>query len=38
MLYESQTYAVNQAKWAAAREFCESRNWDFLIATEKDLK
>lgn len=38
MLYESKTYAINQAKWAAAREFCRCRNWDFFILTEKDLK
>lgn len=38
MLYESQTYAINQAKWIAAREFCSTRNWDFIIITEKDLK
>jgi hypothetical protein len=31
------TYAVNQAKWKAAREFCLDRNWEFKVLTEKDL-
>lgn len=31
------TYAVNQAKWAAARRVCSSRGWDFMIITEKQL-
>jgi len=30
-------YGVNEAKWKAAFEFCEDRNWKFLILTEKDL-
>lgn len=37
MLAESQTYAVNQAKWSAAKQFCAERGWDFIIITEKDL-
>lgn len=31
------TYAINQAKWKAAREFCLDRNWEFKVVTEKDL-
>lgn len=31
------TWAVNQAKWKAAREFCADRNYEFRILTEKDL-
>ena len=31
-------YITNQCKWKAAREFCESRNWEFQILTEKELK
>lgn len=34
---EVMTYGVNQAKWAAAREFCEDRKWKFQIITEKEL-
>ena len=31
------TYAINQAKWKAAREFCLDRRWEFKVLTEKDL-
>lgn len=31
------TYAVNQAKWKAARAFCAERGWQFVIMTEKEL-
>lgn len=31
------TYAVNQAKWAAARKFCKEHGLYFCILTEKDL-
>ena len=31
------TYGVNQAKWKAAREFCEDRQWEFKILTEHEL-
>lgn len=34
---EVATYGVNQAKWKAAKEFCEDRNWKFLVMTEKEL-
>lgn len=30
-------YAVNQAKWESANEFCLDRNMKFLVLTEKDL-
>lgn len=30
-------YGVNQAKWNAATQFCESRGMKFLILTEIDL-
>ena len=36
-LYECQTYAVNQAKWKAAVEFCEDRMIQFKIITEDEL-
>ena len=31
------TYMVNQAKWAAARRWCEDKGMNFRIVTEKDL-
>lgn len=31
------TYAINQAKWKAAREYCLDRNWEFKVLTEKEL-
>lgn len=34
---EQSTWAVNQAKWQAAKAFCKQRNWKFRIMTEKDL-
>lgn len=34
---EVKTWGVNQAKWNAASEYCQDRNWEFKILTEKDL-
>ena len=31
------TYAQNQAKWKAARRWCEDRGMNFRIVTEKEL-
>ena len=31
------TYAVNQAKWKAAQEFCDDRRIEFKIITEIEL-
>jgi len=36
-LYECKTYAVNQAKWKAAKEFCADRLIEFKIITEDNL-
>ena len=36
-LYEAKTYAVNQAKWKAARSWCADRRIEFKIITEKEL-
>jgi len=36
-LRELRTWKVNEAKWAAAEEFCEDRKWDFKILTEHHL-
>jgi len=33
-LNEAATYAVNQAKWKAAEEYCKDRKWKFQIITE----
>lgn len=38
LLEESMTYAVNQAKWAAAHQFCQKRGIEFIVLTEKHLK
>ena len=34
---ESVTYAVNEAKWLAAKEYCNKRGWEFVIINEYDL-
>lgn len=36
-MYELKEYAKNQAKWAAAKEFCADRRWEFQILTEDNL-
>ena len=36
-LFECKTYAVNTAKWKAAREFCNDRKIEFKIITEQEL-
>jgi len=36
-LYEMREWGRNTAKWAAARKFCEKRNWEFIIMTENEL-
>jgi hypothetical protein len=36
-LYECQQYAVNQAKWAAAKEFAIDNGVEFKVMTEDDL-
>lgn len=37
LLKEAKTYAVNQAKWNAAKTFCSKRGWEFKILTEKEI-
>jgi hypothetical protein len=34
---EAVTYAVNQAKWKAAEEYCKDRGYRFQILTEKEI-
>ena len=36
-IYEAKTYAVNQAKWKAAVEWCADRLLEFKIITEEEL-
>ena len=37
LINESVTYAKNQAKWKAAREYCADRHLEFKILTEDNL-
>lgn len=37
VLYENATYAVNQAKWAAAKKYADQKNIKFIILTENEL-
>ena len=36
-VYSVRTWAVNQAKWKAAKEYCADHNYEFRILTEKEL-
>lgn len=31
------TYVTNQCKWKAARKFCNSHGFDFIVVTEREL-
>jgi hypothetical protein len=37
LLEEVSTYSVNQAKWIAAKKYCEDRGYHFIILTEYDI-
>jgi len=37
MVYETVRYAQNQAKWDAARKWCQKHGYEFLILTELEL-
>lgn len=37
ILYERYNYAVNCAKWEAAKKWCNGKGYTFLILTEKHL-
>lgn len=37
VMYETARYAQNQAKWDAAKKWCEKHGYSFLILTEKEL-
>lgn len=34
---EVQTWGINQAKWEAANKYCSSKDWKFMLVTEKEL-
>jgi len=36
-IHETKTYAVNQAKWKSAKEWCDDRLLEFKIITEDEL-
>lgn len=36
-LNEVKTYGINDAKWVAARKYCDERGWRFEIMTEQHL-
>lgn len=36
-LNEAMTYAKNKSKWEYARKWCDDRNYEFVIMTEKEL-
>lgn len=36
-LYEMNMYNINQAKWKAAKEFCDDRRMSFKIITEDNI-
>jgi hypothetical protein len=37
MVYETARFAQNQAKWDAAKKWCDKHGYSFLILTEKEL-
>lgn len=36
-VYEKLTYAINTAKWASCKKFCDGKGIGFRILTEEDL-
>jgi hypothetical protein len=36
-LQEVKEWMINNAKWEAAKEFCDNRGWKFLILTETEI-
>jgi hypothetical protein len=35
---ETMTWGVNEAKWVAAKTFCEARGWKFVVWNEKTIQ
>ena len=36
-LYEVKMWGINEAKWEAAHKYCASKDWKFMLVTEKEL-
>ena len=36
-LSESKTWIINQAKWEAAKKYCQNKNFEFVILTEDNV-
>lgn len=36
-LNEVVTYGINEAKWEAAKKFCDEHGWEFVILTENEI-
>jgi hypothetical protein len=36
-MYETKTWGINSAKWAAAKLYCKNKNWEFKILTEDHI-
>lgn len=36
-LSEVMTYGINEAKWKAAKAYCDNKGWEFMILTEDEL-
>lgn len=34
---EAVTYVINEAKWQAARQYCDHKGWQFIIITEDQI-
>lgn len=37
ILYENVMWAINQAKWEAAKKYCEKKNYKFIIINETNI-
>ena len=37
-LQEVRTWSINEAKWKAARKYCDEKDFDFQLITEKELR
>jgi hypothetical protein len=37
IIKEQMTWAMNKAKWVNAKQYCQSRGWEFVILTEDNL-
>jgi hypothetical protein len=35
---EATTYAINEAKWKAAMQYCQERGWVFQVMTETEIR